>query len=203
MSKVIPMEREDNIVSSESEYEVSYVKTAPPKPRLLKKAPKVPAKKEVQKAAGALLSPADREPMTDIPHATEVLHEVTVEILPVVEQKPKKPRAPRKKKVVEGGAVEAPAVPVAEVVVAPVEVAAATDEKPKKPRKSRAKAAVEGESQAEAPAPKPKRPLNSWARAVKQWNAENNSASYIVPKKGTPEYDTVKALSDQLKAQVL
>ena len=45
-----------------------------------------------------------------------------------------------------------------------------------------------------------KRPLNSWAQALQEWNMERMKANpedkcpYIIPKKGSADYDAVKAL---------
>ena len=47
------------------------------------------------------------------------------------------------------------------------------------------------ESKHKAPK-KEKRPLNSWAMALKKWN--EGKPMYHIPKKGTKEYDEVKAL---------
>ena len=41
---------------------------------------------------------------------------------------------------------------------------------------------------------KPKRPLNKWSSAVKKFNEESKNATYVIPRKGTPEYDRVKAI---------
>ena len=45
-----------------------------------------------------------------------------------------------------------------------------------------------------------KRPLNSWAQALQEWNMERMKANpedkcpYIIPKKESADYDAVKAL---------
>ena len=41
---------------------------------------------------------------------------------------------------------------------------------------------------------KTKRPLNKWAEAVKRWNSEQKTETYRIPRKGSPEYDRVKAI---------
>ena len=41
---------------------------------------------------------------------------------------------------------------------------------------------------------KTKRPLNKWSRAVQQFNSENKNTTYTIPRKGSPEYDRVKAI---------
>lgn len=107
----------------------------------------------------------------------------------------KKPRAPRKKKV-----ADEPVEPV-QSTTTPVEEPAKPEKKPRKPRAKKAAAggAVEGGAAADPAKPKVKRPLNSWGQAVKLWNSQNNNAQYIIPKKGTAEYDAVKELSDKLK----
>ena len=47
---------------------------------------------------------------------------------------------------------------------------------------------------------KEKRPLNSWAPALQEWNMERMKANpedkcvFLIPKKGSADYDAVKAL---------
>lgn len=45
--------------------------------------------------------------------------------------------------------------------------------------------------------PKPKRAPSKWLLALKEWNSKTGKP-YIVPKKGTKEYDAVKKLSDKM-----
>jgi len=49
------------------------------------------------------------------------------------------------------------------------------------------------ESQTKVPK-KEKRPLNAWATALQEWNKANNNSHYVIPKKGTAEYNAVKSM---------
>lgn len=42
--------------------------------------------------------------------------------------------------------------------------------------------------------PKVKRAPNAWARACKEWNEETKTDRYTIPRKGTKEYEAVRAI---------
>ena len=64
---------------------------------------------------------------------------------------------------------------------------------PKKVKKAKAEDSA-SDYESKTKVPKEKRPLNSWAIALKSWNEANNNGHYCIPKKGTADYDAVKAL---------
>lgn len=61
----------------------------------------------------------------------------------------------------------------------------------KRAKKDGADSESDYESKTRAPM-KEKKPLNKWALALKKWN--EGKPIYHIPKKGTKEYDEVKAL---------
>ena len=119
------------------------------------------AQRYVQLYTELIGSAAQEEPVTEDEGESHTATDVQPDSAPVEEApKPKKPRAPRKKKEETPAAEEAPAKPkrtrtkkTAEEA-APAEVAAGTAEKPKRTRKKAETAPAE----AEAPAKKPRAP---------------------------------------------
>lgn len=61
-------------------------------------------------------------------------------------------------------------------------------------KKEDLKANLEKALNGEKPKPRAKPTQHKWNAALKKWNEQNASSGYLIPKKGTKEYDQVKKL---------